>query len=323
VSAAVPLTANAIQVDVTDPALNALLAGAPGGERPLSRHFSQTEEFFVRTEAEYRVPRLAIHHDVRQPRPDPGYLARIGEVIAQLLNLAPQLWQGLTYLFDPAEVLRPAFFQLYRLGQQQYVYLLRLDLAFRPQAHRVLEGGDNDLSPAFSTRELYLESSFIPLQKVEAEDGRGRGCCLLVDQAISNTWVGETGRGYFVQGIWIDNDLTRFFSRLFLPAGKRTYPYYPYLCRYKTLCRSLIRFSAPERESALPQLDRAYEFLKPVMGRVESALKGGEFSEEHPVFRELKSRVPDSWYRPWEGLKVEAYLNELDLKEYRIDDQAP
>ena len=314
-----PLTANTIQASVTDPALNSLLAGAPGGDRPLTRHFSQTEEFFVRTEEEYRVPRLAIHHDVRRSRPDPGYLSHLAEVLAQLLRLAPQLWEGLTYLFDPAEVLRPSFFQLYRLGGRQYAYLLRLDLAYRPQSHRVLERGDNDLSPAFSTRELYLESSLIPLQGVEAENGRVRG--LLVDQSISNTWAGETGRGYFVQGIWMDNDLTRFFSRLFLPAGRRTYPYFPYLCRYKTLCLSLIRFSAAEREAALPLLHQAYEFLKPAMGRVEAALKSREFSEDNPVFRELKSRVPESWYRPWEGLRVEAYLNERDLKEYRIEDR--
>ena len=314
------MTANRIQAGVSDPALNAQLARGPEGERPLSRHFSQTEEFFVRTQDEYRVPRLAIHHDVRRPEPDPGYLARLGEVLSQLLQLAPQLWRGLTYLFDPAEVLRPSFFQLHRLGERRYLYLLRLDLAYRPQSHRVLERGDNDLSPAYSTRELYLESSLIPLQGVETENGRVDG--LLIDQAISNTWVGETGRGYFVQGIWMDNDLTRFFSRLLLPAGQRTYPYFPYLCRYRTLCRSLVRFSAAEREAALPQLERAYGFLKPVMGRVESALKGGEFSEDNPVFRELKSRIPESWYLPWEGLRVEAYLNEYDHKEYRIEDRA-
>ena len=313
-----PLTTNEIRSDVTDRALNALLAGARGETRSLSRHFNQAEEFFVRTEAEYAVPQLSIHHDVRRPRPDPVYLTRLGEVLAQLLKLAPQLWQGLTYLFDPAEVLRPSFFQLYGLGGRQYVYLLRLDLAYRPQAHRVLVRGDNDLSPAYSTRELYLESCFIPLERVEAEDGRPRS--LRVDQAISSTWVGETGRGYFVQGIWMDNDLTRFFSRLLLPAGKRTYPFYPYLCRYKTLCQNVIRFSALEREAALPFLDRAYAFLKPVMDRVEFALKGKEFSEEHPVFRELKAQVPASWYQPWEALKVEAYLNEQDLKEYRLDD---
>ncbi|OHD27069.1 MAG: hypothetical protein A2064_13065 [Spirochaetes bacterium GWB1_66_5] len=315
------MTANRIQTGVSDPALNALLARSPEGERPLSRHFSQTEEFFVRTQDEYGVPRLAIHHDVRRPEPDPGYLARLGEVLSQLLQLVPQLWRGLTYLFDPAEVLRPSFFQLHRLGERRYLYLLRLDLAYRPQSHRVLERGDNDLSPAYSTREMYLESFLIPLQGVETENGRVDG--LLIDQAISNTWVGETGRGYFVQGIWMDNDLTRFFSRLLLPAGQRTYPYFPYLCRYRTLCRSLVRFSAEEREAALPQLDRAYGFLKPVMGRVESALKGQEFSEDNPVFRELKSRIPESWYLPWEGLRVEAYLNEYDHKEYRIEDRAP
>jgi hypothetical protein len=317
----VPLTTNTIPAQVTDPALNALLASSPEGRRPLALHFSQTEEFFVRAEEEYRVPRLAIHHDVLRPRPDPGYLSRLAEVLAQLVRLAPQLWRGLTYLFDPAEILRPSFFQLYRLGGRQYLYLLRLDLSFRPQAHRVLERGDNDLSPAFSTRELYLEASLIPLQGVQADSGRLSS--LLVDQAISSTWIGETGRGYFVQGIWMDNDLTRFFSRLFLPPGLRTYPYYPYLCRYRTMCRSLIRFSAAEREAALPQFHQAYEFLKPLMGRVESSLKAGEFSEKDPVFRELKSLVPESWYHCWEGLRVEAYLNEYDHKEYRLEDRSP
>jgi hypothetical protein len=316
----VPLTTNTIPAKVSDPSLNALLASSPEGERPLALHFSQTEEFFVRSAEEYHVPRLAIHHDVRRPRPDPGYISRLAEVLAQLLRLAPQLWRGLTYLFDPAEVLRPSFFQLYRLGGRQYLYLLRLDLAFRPQAHRVLERGDNDLSPAFSTRELHLESTLIPLEGVEAEGGHLSG--LVVDQAISSTWIGETGRGYFVQGIWMDNDLTRFFSRLFLPPGLRTYPYYPYLCRHRTMCRSLIRFSASEREAALPQFHQAYEFLKPVMGRVESSLRAGEFSEDNPVFRELKSRVPESWYHGWQGLRVEAYLNEYDHKEYRIEDRS-
>jgi hypothetical protein len=316
----VPLTTNTIPAQVTDPALNALLAGTPEGERSLGLHFSQTEEFFVRTQEEYRVPRLAIHHDVRQPRPDPGYLSRLAEVLAQLLRLAPQLWRGLTYLFDPADVLRPSFYQLYRLGERQYAYLLRLDLSFRPRVHRVLERGDNDLSPAFGTRELYLESTLIPLQGVQAESGRASD--LLVDQAISSTWIGETGRGYFEQGIWMDNDLTRFFSRLFLPPGLRTYPYYPYLCRYRTLCRSLIRFSAAERQAAVPQLDRAYGFLKPVMDRVESSLRSGEFSEDDPLFRELKGRVPEAWYRGWEGLRVEVYLNERDQKEYRVEDRA-
>ena len=315
-----PLTTNEIRASVSDPELNARLAGAPGADRPMSRHFNQTEEFFVRTEAEYTVPQLPIHHDVRRPRPDPDYLARLREVVAQILALAPQLLRELTYLFDPAEVLRPSFFKLYRLEERHYLYLLRLDLAYRPQLHRVLVRGSNDLTPAFSTREVHLEAAFIPLERVEV--GQGGVESLRIDQAISNTWVGETGRGYFVQGIWMDNDLTRFFSRLFLPAGKRTYPFYPYLCRYKTLCQNVIRFSAEDRNTALPHLDRAYAFLKPAMGRVESALKGTEFSEANPVFGELKSRVPEAWYRLWENLKVEAYLNEQDMKEYRVEDTA-
>jgi hypothetical protein len=323
-----PATTHEIRATATDPQLNALLAGLGAGGRnnnppaysPLaySRHFNQVEEFFIRGRREYSVPQLPIHHDVRNPEPEADYLLRLREVVGELIALAPELLAGLTYLFDPAEILRPAFFQAYQVGQRPYLYLLRLDLAYRPQSHRVSGPGSNDRTPAYSTRELYLEASLIPLERTETDGGRGQR--FLVEQAISDTWVAETGRGYFVQGIWMDNDLTRFFSRLFLPVDKRTYPYFPYVCKYKALCRSLIRFPPAARQSALSQLDQAYGFLKPVMSEVEASLRGSEFSETDPFFRGLKRRVPPEWYRAWDGVKVDSYLNERDMKEFRIED---
>ena len=284
----------------------------------MGRHFNQGEEFFLRLEAEFDVPPLPIHHDLHRARPDPGYRGRLREVTDRLLELAPQLLRGLTYLFDPLEVLRPAFYRLHRVEEREYLYLLRLDLSYRPRTHRVLEAGNNDLAPAFRTGDLYLESLFVPLAHVETAGGLIES--LAIDQAITDSWVGETGRGYFAQGIWADNDLTRFFSRLFLPAGKLPYPFYPYLCRYRTFCQNEIRFSSAHRGAALPDMHRAYGFLRPLMGRVEAALKGARFSESDPLFRELKSGVPDSWRRAWEGLKVEAYLDAEGMKEYRVDD---
>jgi hypothetical protein len=308
----------AIRAACCDPLLDARLAAASQTDRPLGRHFNQAEEFFVRLEARYAVPPLPIHHDVQRARPDPGYSSRLRELADRLLELAPQLLRGLAYLFDPAEILRPCFYRLHRLEERQYLYLLRLDLSYRPRTHRVLEAGTNDLAPAFLTRDLYLESLLLPLERVEASAGRVES--FTVEQAIADTWVGETGRGYFAQGLWMDNDLTRFFSRLFLPEGKRTYPFYPYLCRFKTFCQQAIRFAGAQQAAALPEMHRAYGYLRPLLGRVQAALKGAEFSESDPLFRELKSAVPETWCRTWQGLQVKAYLDEEGMKEYRIED---
>jgi hypothetical protein len=316
----VPYTSNEIRCTYSDSNLNELLARAPSGEQAFSRHFNQVEEFFVRIGREYLVPQLPIHHDVRRPEPERDYLVRLREVLAQLVNLLPQMFRQLSHLFDPAEILKPCFFKLYSIEGRQFLYLLRVDLAFRPHSHRVLVKGSNDFTPAYSTRELHLEALFVPLAQVEASGGRIER--FRVDPLISSTWVDETGRGYFVQGIWMDNDLTRFFSRLLLPPGRRLYPFFPYACKYRTVCQNVIRFSAEGRRALLPQLDRVYAFLKPHMPEIEASMKGSEFSEANPTFRRLRETVPEAWTRLWENIKVEAYLNEQDQKEFRVDDPA-
>jgi hypothetical protein len=316
----VPYTSSEIRCTYSDPNINARLAGAPSGEQAFSRHFNQVEEFFVRAGREYLVPQLPIHHDVRRPEPAKDYLVRLREVLAQLANLLPQLFRELTHLFDPAEILRPSFFKLYNIEDRQFLYLLRTDLGFRPHSHRVLVKGSNDFTPAYSTRELYLEALFIPLTQAEASGGRFAR--FRVDPVISSTWLDETGRGYFVQGIWMDNDLTRFFSRLLLPPGRRLYPFFPYACKYRTVCQNVIRFSPEQRQALLPQLDGVHAFLKPHMPEIEASMKASEFSEANATFRRLRELIPEAWTRLWADIGVEAYLNEQDQKEFRVDDPA-
>jgi hypothetical protein len=299
----------------TDPKINARLSELPTQTGSYSRHFNQVEEFFLRLEGEFTVPQLPIHHDVRNLQPEPGYLRLLGEVLEQLGSLAPQVFRRLSYLFDPSDILRPGFYRCYSHEQMPYLYLVRLNLTYRPLVHRVVLKGDNDHTAAYASRDLHLEATFIPLREVE-EGAVGR---FLIDETISNTWVTQTGRGYFVQGIWMDNDLTRFFSKLLLPPGLRSYPYYPYLCRYRTVCQSVICLDAEARERLLPGLHRALDFLRPVMPRVEQSLRGGSFSETDPLYEELKARVPVEWYEIWRGLRVETYLNEADMKEYRVE----
>jgi len=311
------MAGNVIRCGYSDPDLNGLLAKAAGSSGGFTRHFNQVEEFFLRLEGEFAVPQLPIHHDVRQTVPEAAYRDVLREVIEQVVTLAPEPFQELTHLFDPAETLRPLFFKLYRIEEHQYLYLLRLDLMYRPQVHRVLIKGGNDYTPAYASDQLYLEALAVPLEQALMEEGRIRE--LRIDQTISNTWVDETGRGYFVQGIWIDNDLTRFFSKLFLPPGARLYPFFPFVCKYKTVCQTVIHFAPEERKGRLPLLHRALEFLRPWMPEIEASMKSGDFSEDNPVYRELKARIPGSWHRPWEGLRVEAYLNGQDMKEFRIE----
>lgn len=313
-------TANVIRCIYTDPTINDLLKQGGSGTGTFSRHYNQVEEFFFRFERPFTVPQLPIHHDVRIPEPEKRYVQLLVEVLEQLIPLAPQVFQDLTYMFDPAEILRPSFFHLYCFEDRQYLYLLRLDLMHRPQVHGVIHKGSNDLTAAYSSDSLFLEAVFIPLQEVLIE--AGNISTFVVEQTISNTWVDEIGRGYLVQGIWIDNDLTKFFSKLFLPEGKRTYPFYPFVCKYKTICQNLIDLGPGGRKKLLPCLHRALGFLRPVMPEIEGSLKKQDFSESNETFRRLKRTVPAPWSGIWNDLRLEMYLNDQGMKEYRIENAA-
>ncbi len=309
---------NEIRVRYTDAAVNAIIEGIGEDTRPLGRHFSQNEDFFLQLEGEYSVPHIPIHHDVRVPRPSQEYLSILMGVVEQIARLAPQVLKGLTYFFDPAEILRPCFFQVFRIEERWYLYLLRVDLVMRAAESTVRERGTNDTTPWYTSRRLFLEDTVIPLAEVVRENGKVMS--FRVNETISQTWIGEQGRGYFVQGIWMDTDLTKFFTRLFLPRNKRTYPYYPYLCKYKTVCQALISLSPQGRASAIPWLHRALVFLAPYLDQIQEEMKNTPFSEEVPFFQALKAKVPADWYEAWSSLRVEAYLNAADMREYTIED---
>ncbi len=311
-------TSNAIKVGASDRDLNALLEGIREGERPFTRHFSQGEDFFLLLEREFEVPQFPIHHDVRDPKPPARYMEKLRSVVDQVAGLAPQVLRELIYYFDPAEILRPSFYRLFRVEECVYLFLARVDLTMRPATSTVIDRGTNDVTPRYRTRRLFVENCVVPLTAVTKEDGRVTS--FQVRQTISQTWIGEQGRGYFVQGIWMDADLTKFFSRLFLPQGKRTYPYYPYLCKYKTICHSVLSLAPEGRKTTIPWLHRVIQFLLPAMDRIQTVMRTATFSEDMGYFRELKARVPEQWYEPWKRVRVEAYFNEQETKEYRIED---
>jgi hypothetical protein len=309
---------NEIRIGYSDPEINAALSSLDEESRPFSRHFNQSEDFFLQLRGDYEVPHIPIHHDVRLAQPARAYAAVVRSVLTQIGRLAPQVLKGLTYFFDPAENLRPCFYRIYRFEDCHYLYLLRVDLMMRAGQSAVVERGTNDTTPHYTSRSLFLESTLIPLAEVVLQEGKVRG--FRIRQTISQTWIGEYGRGYFQQGIWMDADLTRFFSRLFLPASKKTYPYFPFLCKYKTVCQAMIDLAPAARTSAVPRLHGALRLLVPYMERIQEEMKNESFSDEMKSFRELKEKVPREWYAPWEALTVKAYLNDQGMKEFCIED---
>ncbi len=310
---------NEIRAFLAGQSMGDVLGPAAGRAAPFTKHYTQGEELFYELAQELEVPHFPIHHDVRDTVPSRDYLGRVHEVLARAAALAPQVLAELAWFFDPGEILKPCLFRVYRVEESLYLYLLRIDLTPRPLEATVLERGTNDLTPHYRTRRLFLEPVIIPLADVAREEGRVSA--FRIQQLVSQTWIGELGRGYFQQGIWMDLDLTKFFSRLFLPAGSRLYPFYPFLCRYRTVCHAPLDLSPEGRLEAVPRLHRAIGFLRPVMTRVEQVMRHGSFTEDLALFQELKATVPADWCRPWQGIRIEMYLNHNDAREYRVHEE--
>jgi hypothetical protein len=219
---------NRIKVAYFDEELNRLIAALPetpaSGGMPLVK-FNQNEELFLEFEEEFLVPSFPIHHDMKIAEPERDYMEALRELVKRITRRIPSAFHGLTYYFDSSEILKPCFFRLYRVGEAIYLYLLRIDLGYRPFEAELEEMGTNDRTPIYRTRRLYAESEFIPLESVSWKGEQVEA--FNIRQLISNTWIGETGRGYFLHGIWMDTGLSKFFTKLVLPDGGRIYPFYP------------------------------------------------------------------------------------------------
>lgn len=311
-------THGTIRIHATDKEINTILTEETGAGVSYSRHFNQSEEYFLKLAQPFDVPSFSIHHDVRKPHPDRQYIEALRDFVRTLKGLLPNVFQDLQYTFDPAEVLRPAFYRLLRLNEQTYLYYLRMDLIFRPQRHEVITRGTNDTTPVYRTEQLILDANVIPVKEIQRSGSNDEPDRLIVDELISETWIGETGRGYFVQGIWIDSDLTKFFSKLMLPRGKRVYPYYPFNSKFRTVCLSPLQLEANARRQFVPVLHRSREFLKPHLEQIQQELRKTEFQEDLPLFQEIKATVPRELERFWEPISMKMYLNKEDMKEFQV-----
>lgn len=312
---------NEITVSYPDAEINGLLASVPESATGVSCsvRFNHNEELFLDLGSSVLMPHFPIHHDIREEEPSDSYVSSIRDLSGRLAELLPEIFRGLTYFFDPTEPLKPRFYKLYKVEESVYLFLLRLDLVFRHFQGEVVEPGTNDVTPAYRTRRLYLESELIPLDGVRWDQGAARS--FKVRQLVSNTWIGETGRGYLQHGIWMDNDLSKFFTKLFLPEGQRVYPYYPLFCKYKTVCAQAVPPLPDRRKRLLPLLHRSIGFLSPEMGRIQASLKSHSFSDSLPEFVDLRERIPPSWREVLSGISVRSYLNDRESKEYALEHQ--
>lgn len=309
---------NEIRLAYSDPQINSLAGSASPEARDslYGMKFGQNEEYFLELSRDIEIPHFPIHHDVRRREPSEQYLRALRATLNQLVILLPETFRDLSHLFEPSETLKPGFFHLYKVQESVYLYVLRIDLLDRPLETELVEAGTNETTPAYRTRRIYLESELIPLSGIDREEGRIRA--FRVKQMVSNTWIGETGKGYQVRGIWMDADLSKFFSKLFLPEGKRVYPFLPFFCKYKTVCSFVPVPEGGSRKKALPVLHRALGFLEPEMDRIQGILKGSAFTESNEEFRALRNRIPPAWKELYRDVTVSPYLNARDMKEYEL-----
>lgn len=309
---------NEIRPGYSDHIINQKLHGPHSFLKAPSTHrFNQGEEYFIEVPDPFLVPSFPIHHDVRQPIPRTDYSNALQDFIDSMLPQVPDFFSDLSYFFDPSEIQKPCFYRIYKVGERHFLFLLRINLIYRPLESELLERGSNDYTAVYRTNRLYLESDCVPLDSVLTE--MGKIVAFKIHQTISNTWIGETGQGYLVRGIWMDMELTKFFTKLFLTEGQRIYPYYPFTCKYKTVCMTILDPTSERRRQLLPYLEGVLQFLEPHLPTIQQSLKTTLFSDQMLLFKELKQKVNGSLKKPWTNIRVTPYLNSQDQKEFHIE----
>ncbi len=282
-----------------------------------TNHYNQNEEFFIKLKTEFIVPNFPIHHDSDKKSPEKTYLNALEKLMTQIIPYTSSIFSNMTYFFDQTEVFHPCFYQVYKYKEQLYLYLIRLDLLFKPSDGTIIESGSNDVTNSYKTNHLYLESNLIPITGYSSENGKING--FNIEQNISDTWIGESGRGYLLEGIWMDLELTKYLSKLFLPEGMNSYPYYPFTCKYKTFCHTLADLSVEGRKKHLLYLHTARAYVLPLLDEIQEELKTESFSINLQSFIKIRKNVPEFWNKVWKDLNIKSYLNSKDMKEFLVE----
>lgn len=315
-----------ISIRSTSNEINRIIKDCKGVSPTYSMHFCQNEDFFLKIRRKITIPPFKVHHNIKKAKPDKNYLQLFQSIMEQLAPALFPIFESTQYYFDPAEPLRPVFYQINNINNKIFLYLMQLDISFKPHDCTITTPANNDNTPEFCTNSIFMDTDIILLEKTETSADGTITCT--IKQPISETWIGEKGRGYFIKGIWIDSELTKFFSSLFLPNGVLSYPYYPFICKYRTISHFYPNFGEKNRLNAIKTLDKAYTFLEPHIEEIEKELKDVGFRSDSSLLASLRALIHEDndetdriiWSKEGflKNLNVKRYLNSKDMTEYEL-----
>jgi hypothetical protein len=313
-----------IKINYTNENINRIIQNHPERKTNFTRHFNHNEEYFIRFDSNFHVPQFKIHHDINNIEPAEEYIDKITDLIRNLTFKLPDLFENTIYFFDPLDILKLCFFEIYKYENTDYLFLLKIDLSYKPYVHTLINRGTNDITASYSSNILFLDPVFIPVKEIVKQNNKLNS--FIIKSYLSETWIDEKGDFYHKTGYWMDNALTKFFSKLFFRSNRKYYPYYPLICRYNTICQFLYNFSKMTRTESLPFLHNAYQFLMPhlsliqqtIRKKIEYNMEDFDKVEELGMFKELKNNVPDNFLLFSDSIKIDIYLSKNDMKEYKI-----
>lgn len=149
--------------------------------------------------------------------------------------------------------------------------VVRFDLTYRRGFHQLIKQGDNDRTPEYQTSRLLFTFDFLPLGNYQPSRGY-----FSVRPLFDTTWIGEQGRGYYLQGIWMDDSLTDFFSRLVDPELEKSYPFYPVRCRFRSLSVNTPFLRKETRSSLASLLQKLLKMTDNDFKDIQTSLKNTE-----------------------------------------------
>ncbi|MCF6334888.1 MAG: hypothetical protein L3J12_04020, partial [Spirochaetales bacterium] len=122
---------NKITISSTNKRIDDILK--PGNpDNKYTYHFNQNEESFIKLTEEFIIPHFPIHHDSDLDIPKKDYLNSLEKLMKQIVPFTASIFSNLTYYFDKSEIFHPCFYRIYKYKEQRYLYLLRIDLTYKP-----------------------------------------------------------------------------------------------------------------------------------------------------------------------------------------------
>ncbi|NNM67094.1 MAG: hypothetical protein HKM06_03660, partial [Spirochaetales bacterium] len=138
-----------------------------------------------------------------------------------------------------------------------------------------------------------------------------------LQRLFGKTWKGEVGLGYLRQGIWIDQEISKFLSFAVLGPKAKIHPHYPLACRLNTLALRVPEMNPQGRAEACDDLTLAWDFFSPWAGEIEEHLFHTRFHKESQFFLEVCAQVPAALGRRFKNFQIEGYLDFAGQKEFR------